>query len=73
MHAENNAAINNWLRHQLDDKNVFLDGIPMDDVYVEQPPSFIAEEEPRSLCFSRNEDSDYPSRSLTLSALVYFP
>ena len=46
------AATHNWDLHQLDIKNVFLHGNLQEEVYMEQPPRFVAQGEIifRSLC-----------------------
>jgi len=35
-------AIHHWPLHQLDIKNVFLHGDLEEEIYMEQPPSFVA-------------------------------
>ena len=44
------AATYNWDLHQLDIKNVFLYGDLQEEVYMEQPPEFIAQEEKERVC-----------------------
>ena len=39
------AATHNWPLHQLDIKNVFLYGDLQEEVYIEQPPGFVAQGE----------------------------
>ena len=36
------AITHGWDRHQLDIKNVFLQGDLIEEVYMEQPPGFVA-------------------------------
>ncbi|WMV34161.1 hypothetical protein MTR67_027546 [Solanum verrucosum] len=39
------AVVRHWPPYQLDIKNVFLHGDPEDEVYMEQPPGFVAQGE----------------------------
>ncbi|XP_070019396.1 uncharacterized protein [Nicotiana sylvestris] len=43
------AAVRHWPLYQLDIKNVFLHGDLEDEVYMEQPPSFVAQGESNGL------------------------
>ena len=44
------AATHNWDLHQLDIKNVFLHGDLPEEVYIEQPPRFVAQREIGKVC-----------------------
>ena len=44
------AATHNWDLHQIDIKNVFLHGDLQDEVYMEQPPGFVAQGEIGKVC-----------------------
>ena len=44
------ATSNNWDLHQLDIKNVFLHGDLQEEVYIEQPPGFVAQGEIGKVC-----------------------
>ena len=47
------AATYNWDLHQLDIKNVFLHSDLQEEVYMEQPPGFVAQGEIRRVCHFR--------------------
>ena len=47
------AATHNWDLHQLDIKNAFLHGDLQEEVYIEQPPEFVAQGEIRKVCCLR--------------------
>ena len=44
------AATHNWDLHQLDIKNVFLHDDLQEEVYMEQPPGFVAQGEIEKVC-----------------------
>ena len=44
------AATYNWDLHQLDIKNVYLHGDLREEVYMEQPPGFVAQGEKGRVC-----------------------
>ena len=39
------AAMSSWPMYQLDIKNIYLHGDLAEEVYMEQPPEFVAKEE----------------------------
>ena len=44
------AAMSSWPLYQLDIKNVFLHGDLVEEVYMEQPPGFVAQGESSLVC-----------------------
>ena len=44
------AAMQSWTLYQLDFKNAFLHGDLVEEVYMEQPPRFVAQGESRLVC-----------------------
>ena len=47
------VATHGWDLHQLDIKNVLLNGDPAEEVYMEQPPGFVAQGEIGRVCHLR--------------------
>ena len=44
------VAMSSWLLYQLDIKNAFLHGDLADELYIEQPPEFVAQGESGLVC-----------------------
>ena len=44
------ATMQSWTLYQLDNKNVFLHGDLAEEVYMEQPPGFVAQGESELVC-----------------------
>ncbi len=47
------VATKRWSLHQMDVKNVFLHGDLQEEVYMEQPPSYVDQTHPNLVCRSR--------------------
>jgi hypothetical protein len=44
------ATTKGWYLHQMDIKNVFLHGYLQEEVYIEQPPSYVDQTHPNLVC-----------------------
>ena len=53
------AAMRHWLLYQLDIKNAFLHGEFQEEIYMEQPPGFVAQGESGLVCKLRRSLYEY--------------